>query len=81
MELRSHCSSCHKNYVLDISNTTVYGPVIHTTCPFCSVKVKRNLAKFIEVQVGRGEHDNRFELVRIMCEFGRLLERKMTKGY
>ena len=80
MKLISRCSSCHKKYVLDVSNTTVYGPVIHATCPFCSVKIKRNLSKFIEVQLGRVV-DNRFELVGMMQEFSRLLERKMTYGY
>lgn len=80
MELISKCLSCHEKYMLDISNTIIHGPVIHTTCPFCGKKIKRNLSKFIEVQL-RYESGNRFELVRIMREFGRLLERKITEGY
>lgn len=80
MELISKCLSCHERYILDVSNTIVYGPVIHTTCPFCAKKIKRNLSKFIETQL-KHKSDNRFELVGIMREFGRLLERKMVEGY
>jgi len=44
------CKECGERYIPDMSNSVLYGPVIHTTCPFCYVKEKRNFTRYMQSQ-------------------------------
>lgn len=77
MDLVIHCFDCNTTYKVDISNTSVDGPLIKTTCIACGKTVERNLSKFLSLQV-EFLFKTTFEKLGYMFNFVELLEEKVN---
>lgn len=76
MDIYFRCFKCGVRYLFEHSNTRIYGPVIHTTCPFCKKRMRMNLSKFIERQIDTSKL-TRFEVVKAVSEYAPQLEKKI----
>lgn len=74
MEVAIMCSKCEKSYRSDTITVKIYGPVIHTECPFCGNTVNKNLSSFLEEQ-NKNNTKNRFEFISNCIIAARSLEK------
>lgn len=74
MAVSLRCLKCRRRYIFEHSNTRIYGPVVHTECPFCKKKIRKNFSKFIELQLGAGKF-GKYDLISKMASFASILEK------
>jgi hypothetical protein len=77
MDFSICCFNCKENYIIDVLNTKIEGPVIRTQCPFCSKRTERNFSKFTETQIN-GNTTGFCERARKMIEFARFTEKELV---
>ena len=71
------CRYCKHRYIVHNSNSTLYGPVMYTTCPLCKKLTKRNFGKMVYKQL-EGKMAGSIEDASVLIHMAKFIIRRLN---